>query len=145
MKNKLLALLFGSALILAACGGGDDTANEGANDADNDVDTEQTEQPEQTGQDEGAEGTEGTDEGADEGTEGTTSSVNAEEIYKQSCASCHGGNLEGGVGPELAAIGGKYSAQEIEDIIKNGQGTMPPNIIQGEEATAVAEWLAGHQ
>jgi cytochrome c551 len=116
MKRKLLALLFGSALVLAACGGGGD---EGAGD----------------------------DGAVDEGTNDTTDTASADPdtTYQQKCSSCHGGNLEGGVGPELAAIGSKYSQEEIENIIANGQGAMPPKIIEGEEASAVAEWLASHQ
>ncbi|MBM4760872.1 cytochrome c551 [Bacillus sp. B15-48] len=107
MKKKLLTVLFGASLVLAACGGGGDTG------------------------------------GGDGGTD--TASVDPETIYKQKCSSCHGGNLEGGAGPGLAGIGSKFSQEEIENIIANGQGTMPPKIIQGEEATAVSEWLASNQ
>ena len=114
MKKKLLAILFGSALVLAACGGGGD---------------------------EGGGDTGGTDTN-DTDTTDTASAGNAEEIFKQNCSSCHGGNLEGGAGPQLSAIGSKYSADEIQNVIANGQGIMPPKIIEGDEAAAVAEWLA---
>lgn len=81
--------------------------------------------------------------GGDEGGgDGDTASANGETLYAQSCSGCHGGNLQGGAGPELAAIGSKYSQEEIENIIANGQGTMPPKLLEGAEATAVAEWLA---
>ena len=89
MKNKLLATLFGAALVLGACGGGDDNAAP-KDDAAN-------------------------DNGA------ATTDVDAEAVVQQSCASCHG---------------------EIHDVIVNGKGAMPPGIIQGEEADAVAAWLA---
>ncbi|SEM64945.1 cytochrome c551 [Mesobacillus persicus] len=73
---------------------------------------------------------------------GDTATADGETLYAQSCSGCHGGNLQGGAGPELTAIGTKYSQEEIESIIANGQGTMPPKLLEGEKATAVAEWLA---
>lgn len=139
MKKWLMAVLFGTVLVLGACGGGDDTND--------------TEEPADTGEsvetDEGTDG--GTDEGADEGTEdsaedgGTVDTAAAEEAYQQSCASCHGADLTGGAGPDLTAIGSKLSADEIADIIENGQGSMPGGLLSGEDATAVAEWLAEQQ
>lgn len=84
--------------------------------------------------------------GGDEGSGTDTASAgDPEKIYTQNCASCHGGNLEGGAGPELAAIGSKYSQEEITTIIETGQGIMPPKIIKGAEAEAVAEWLASQK
>ncbi|MBF0706522.1 MULTISPECIES: cytochrome c550 [Bacillales] len=66
-----------------------------------------------------------------------------EDIYAQNCASCHGGDLGGQVGPALNAVGGKYSKDEILDIINNGKGSgMPAGVIQGEQAEAVAQWLS---
>ena len=111
MKNKLLATLFGAALVLGACGGGDDNASEPADDATN-------------------------DNGA------ATTDVDAEAVVQQNCASCHGGNLEGGAGPALEDVGSRLSEEEIHDVIVNGKGAMPPGVIKGEEADAVAAWLA---
>lgn len=79
---------------------------------------------------------------AAEGGGGETAKADPETLFAQSCSGCHGGELQGGAGPELAAIGSKYSQEEIENIIANGQGTMPPKLLEGEEASAVAEWLA---
>ena len=76
---------------------------------------------------------------------GTSDTVNvsaAEKIYNQKCSNCHGGDLRGGVGPDLTTIGGKITQEEIEHVIANGQGAMPKGLIDGAEATAVAEWLA---
>ncbi|MBM6616308.1 cytochrome c551 [Bacillus suaedaesalsae] len=67
----------------------------------------------------------------------------AEPIYQKSCAGCHGGDLQGGMGPGLTKVGSKYSEEEILNIIHNGQGNMPKGVIQGAEAEAVAAWLAG--
>lgn len=107
-KKSLMALLIGSSVALAACGGGDDEA--------------------------------GKDTNKDEGTE--TASAEGEQVYKQNCLSCHGENLEGQVGPALDKVGSKYSKDEILGIIKNGKGQMPPNVVEGADAEAVAEWLA---
>lgn len=111
MKKQLMALLFGSALVLGACGGGDDTA-------------EPAETPENGG-----------------GTE--DSSIDAEQVVQQNCISCHGENLEGaGNFPALDDVGARLSEEEIRGVIDNGQGAMPPDIIEGEEADAVAKWLS---
>src|SRR5690625_3229449 len=69
----------------------------------------------------------------------------AEEIYKKNCSSCHGADLAGGAGPELDKIGSEMSADEILDVIENGKGSMPPGLISGDDATAVADWLAEHK
>jgi mono/diheme cytochrome c family protein len=63
-------------------------------------------------------------------------------LFQQSCASCHGGDLVSGGAPDLDKIGSKYSKDEIEAIIVNGQGGMPGGILKGEDADAVASWLA---
>ncbi|WLR50549.1 cytochrome c [Bacillus tianshenii] len=130
MKKKLLAMLFGSALVLGACGGG----------GENNASEEPAEQPaeeqpaEEQPAEEPAEGTEG------EG--GAVDTAGAEEVYQQSCASCHGQNLEGGVGPKLADAGSRLSKDDIMSIIQNGQGSMPAGLLQGEDAEKVAAWLA---
>ena len=72
----------------------------------------------------------------------TPVAVDEQAVVQQNCVSCHGGNLEGGGAPALSAIGATMSAEEIHDVIINGQGGMPPGIIKGEEAEAVAKWLA---
>ncbi|MCD5325895.1 MULTISPECIES: cytochrome c551 [Pontibacillus] len=134
MKSKLLALLFGSALVLSACGGGGDDGGEDAT-KDNGEDT-QTE--------EGTNGDTGTDGG--ESTEGEgggeVDTAAAEKIYKQTCAGCHANDLSGQVGPSLQTIGSKYDKGKIVDIIKNGQGGMPAQNLSDEEADTVASWLA---
>ena len=66
-----------------------------------------------------------------------------QKIVSQNCTTCHGGNLEGAVGPSLQKIGAKYSKDEILNIIKNGKGGgMPKGLITGKDAEKVAEWLA---
>ncbi|MTH53727.1 c-type cytochrome [Bacillus mangrovi] len=65
-----------------------------------------------------------------------------EQLFKQNCASCHGVDLKGSSGPDLTRVGAEHDAAEIESIIINGKGNMPPGILEGEEAKKVAEWLA---
>ncbi|WLR46243.1 cytochrome c [Halobacillus litoralis] len=72
-----------------------------------------------------------------------TASANPEELFQNQCASCHGGDLGGGAGPNLQEVGSRYSAEEINDIIVNGKGSaMPAGLYTGEQATKLAEWLA---
>lgn len=122
-----MAVLFGLMLVLGACGG-DDDAQESADPAE--TDDAETEETEDTDSD-------------DEGGEVTDDA--AEELYQQSCASCHGDDLEGAVGPSLETIGSELSADEIEEIIDEGVGSMPPGLLSGDDATQVAEWLAEHE
>lgn len=115
-----MAVLFGTLLVLGACGGANDNAKEPAQNNDG-----------------------GTEEPANEG--GTVDTAAAEESYKKSCASCHGEDLSGGVGPSLEKVGADHSAEDIKNIIENGQGSMPGGLLSGEDADQVAEWLAQHK
>ncbi|WP_422123773.1 cytochrome c551 [Planococcus sp. X10-3] len=113
MKKSLMALLFGTTLILGACGG-DDTA-----------------EPEPA------------EETPTETPAGEETTVDAEQIVNQQCISCHGENLEGqGNFPALNDVGSRLSEEEILTVILEGRGTMPAGIIEGEEAEAVAAWLS---
>lgn len=110
MKKKLLALLMGTSLVLAACGG-----------------NEEAEEPKETGN----------------GSETTTADAgDAAKLFNNKCSSCHGQNLEGGVGPALDKIGANLSPEDIENVIHEGKGAMPPGLLEGAEATQVATWLA---
>jgi len=118
LKNLLLALGLGTTLALAACGGSDDSSSS---------DSSSTKE-ESTMNDDSSK---------------TESAVDAEKIFANNCASCHGNNLEGNVGPNLTKVGSKYSSEEIQEIIKNGKGQMPAGILkEDEEIVAVADWLA---
>ncbi|WP_214824445.1 cytochrome c550 [Exiguobacterium algae] len=68
--------------------------------------------------------------------------MNPEELYAaKGCTGCHGGNLEGGVGPALTGVGERLSAEEIQNIIVNGRGQMPAGLASAEEAEVLANWL----
>lgn len=114
MKRWLFTILFGSALVLGACGGGDDNANE---------------EPEKNDTEESTEG-------------GTVDTAAAEELFESNCASCHGGDLSGGMGPDLTKVGSDHSPDEIKDIIQNGQGQMPAQDLPDEDATTLSDWLS---
>lgn len=118
LKNLLLALGLGTTLALGACGGSDDSSSD---------DSSSTKE-ESTMNDDSSK---------------TETAVDAEKIFANNCASCHGNNLEGNVGPNLTKVGSKYSSEEIQEIIKNGKGQMPAGILkEDEEIVAVADWLA---
>ncbi|WP_119182604.1 cytochrome c551 [Exiguobacterium sp. OS-77] len=118
LKNLLLTLGLGTTLALAACGGSDDSSSS---------DSSSTKE-ESTMNDDSSK---------------TETAVDAEKIFANNCASCHGNNLEGNVGPNLTKVGSKYSSEEIQEIIKNGKGQMPAGILkEDEEIVAVADWLA---
>ncbi|MBO1003502.1 cytochrome c550 [Pseudogracilibacillus auburnensis] len=65
-----------------------------------------------------------------------------EAVFANSCAGCHGQDLSGGAGPNLTKVGSELSADEINNIIMNGQGTMPGGLVSKEEADLLTEWLS---
>ncbi|QKY69931.1 cytochrome c551 [Lentibacillus sp. CBA3610] len=120
MKKWLLTIVFGTALVLGACGGGGDDGGDG-----------------DTGGDTGDTGTE---ESADDS--GGETAAAGEEIYESNCAQCHGADLSGGAGDDLTAVGADYSADEVVDIIQNGTGSMPAQEqVSDEDAQTLATWL----
>ena len=58
-----------------------------------------------------------------------TEKFDAATFAKHNCTSCHGQNLEGGMGPKLA--GSSKDAGEMKKIIRDGKGSMPAH----DEAT----------
>ena len=80
-------------------------------------------------------------EGGDEATE-EVAEATPEELYQQSCLACHGDQYQGASAPALTAVGSKYSAEEIQDILVNGTtGGMPGGLVPGNEEK-MAQWLA---
>ncbi|GAB3050957.1 cytochrome c550 [Virgibacillus ainsalahensis] len=90
-------------------------------------------------QEEGGEQTEQS-EGSEESGEGETTEDPA-AVFESNCASCHGADLSGGAGPALTEVGSKLSAEEIQDIIINGQGSMPAGMATEPQAEALGQWL----
>lgn len=76
---------------------------------------------------------------------GDTTAVDAEALVNKSCIGCHGDNLEGkGNASSLNDVGSRLSEDEILDVIENGRTDkgMPAGLYKGEEAEAIAKWLA---
>lgn len=88
------------------------------------------------------------EEGGDNATEETQDAQEGETtgdpeaIFKSNCSSCHGGDLSGGMGPDLRKVGAELSEEEIHDIAVNGKGDMPPGMATKEEADILAKWLS---
>lgn len=80
--------------------------------------------------------------GDNSASNGETAEIDGKSVVQQSCATCHGGQLQGGNAPALNQLGAKYSEEEILDIILNGKDRMPPGIVKGEKAEAAAEYLS---
>ncbi|GEK33458.1 cytochrome c551 [Kurthia sibirica] len=79
----------------------------------------------------------------DDASDGNKSvKVDGEKIAQQKCISCHGSDLSNGSAPDISKIGASKSAADIQKIIEDGQGAMPGGIVTGDEAKAVADWLA---
>ena len=99
----------------------------------------QEEEGEEVATEEGSE--EGGEEGSEEGGDGASSGdVDAEGVAQNSCASCHGEDFSGGMGPALA--GTSLGEDEFTDIVRNGQGSMPAfseDEVSEEELTAMYE------
>ncbi len=75
--------------------------------------------------------------------EPANASAKPEDIYKQTCISCHGDAYQGGVGPALKGVGDRRSADEIKDIITNGKNTMPAGLVKEDQAEGMVKFLQG--
>ena len=60
------------------------------------------------------------------GTSGTAASPGG-QLFQANCASCHGANGEGGIGPKLAGVVTRDFPNETDQIkvVTNGKGPMP--------------------
>lgn len=47
-----------------------------------------------------------------------------ENLYRRSCASCHGGSGQGGIGPQLVGVADRYEPQAHVAIVLTGRGAM---------------------
>jgi mono/diheme cytochrome c family protein len=72
----------------------------------------------------------------------TADAGDGDALFQQSCSACHGSDLKSGGAPDLDKIGSKYSKDEILGIIEHGKGGMPAGVLKGDDADAVASWLA---
>ncbi|WP_211749654.1 cytochrome c [Paenibacillus sp. Marseille-Q4541] len=76
----------------------------------------------------------------------TLDAASAEEKAKASCITCHGNQLEGGVGPSLQTVGAELNAEQIYKTITKGKGGGKMPAFEGklseEEIANLALWLA---
>lgn len=108
--KKLLIALFGAALILGACGGGDDA---------------EPETPDAPAQE----------------ASGDFDASRAQTSY-QTCAGCHGGNLEGGTAASLKGLSKEEVLSAIQEGRQSDNGVMPANMVSGDDAENLAAWIA---
>ena len=83
----------------------------------------------------------------DGGNGGGGEARSGEQVYADSCAQCHGGDGQGGIGPQLAdgAVAESLSEQEQIDVITNGRDNMPAfgDGLSAEEIQAVTDFTRG--
>lgn len=70
----------------------------------------------------------------------------ANAVYAETCAACHGGQRQGGIGPSLIGVGSRYSQAKIEKIAQFGKGRkkevpMPAGLVSAADAQLLALWL----
>ncbi|MCA0987023.1 c-type cytochrome [Guptibacillus algicola] len=68
---------------------------------------------------------------------------NGNELYQRMCASCHGGQLEGSVGPNLTNLKSSETYESIYNFLINEE--LHSDLISEEETSLIAEWLIGYQ
>ncbi|MGP7818508.1 c-type cytochrome [Niallia sp. 01092] len=74
----------------------------------------------------------------DDSSSSSAKAGDPEKLFNQKCSICHG-DINGS---KLETIGSKLSEEDIEKIIREGRGKMPKGVLEGEDAKAVAAWLA---
>jgi mono/diheme cytochrome c family protein len=48
-----------------------------------------------------------------------------EQLFAASCASCHGGQGQGGIGPQLVGVADRLTTAEHVTVVLDGRGNMP--------------------
>jgi cytochrome c6 len=82
--------------------------------------------------------------GGSEPAGGGGQAASGEELFKQRCGSCHtlaAAGTDGTVGPNLDDLA--PDAERVQAAIANAPGAMPPNLAEGAEAQAIADYVAG--
>jgi mono/diheme cytochrome c family protein len=75
--------------------------------------------------------------------QGASSSASGQQVFLQKCATCHGPQAQGGIGPKLAGNPITKVPEAVSEIVKNGRGKMPAVLLSDEEFKAVLEYLQG--
>jgi mono/diheme cytochrome c family protein len=126
-RRSLLTLLFilVAALVVAGCGGSDDDS--GSDDGDSKATT-----------------SESSDSG-DEGGSDSGGSADGKSLFAKTCGGCHtlaDAGTSGSAGPNLDDL--KPDEGTVRTQIENGGGGMPAGLLEGEEADAVAAYVAAN-
>lgn len=76
-------------------------------------------------------------------TNGASEADAGQDVFKDNCMTCHGGIGDGGgAGPDLAGVGDDHSADDIDDIIQNGTGSMQPQPqVSDDDREVLIDWL----
>jgi cytochrome c551 len=74
--------------------------------------------------------------GADTAAKGDATA--GETVFSSTCAACHGADGTGGSGPDIT---GEANASDLADIIKNGEGDMPPQDLTDTEIADVIAYM----
>jgi polyvinyl alcohol dehydrogenase (cytochrome) len=84
----------------------------------------------------------GEDDGTGEPGEGDQGAASGADVYRRSCAGCHGGSGEGASGPSLAGVEERLTREEHIAVVRDGQGSMPPwqGTLSPEEIEAVVDY-----
>lgn len=75
----------------------------------------------------------------------------AVKLYQNGCITCHGDNLQGGIGPNLQHVGSRLSLADIKHRIEVGGGPMPPYAAPGnpiltpDQIQTLSVWLAAQK
>jgi cytochrome c551 len=69
---------------------------------------------------------------------------NGYTLFKQSCAGCHGPNLQGRAGPNLQHVASRLTEDKIAERIKLGAGGMPAfqNKLEESQIAELTSWLS---
>lgn len=67
--------------------------------------------------------------------------IDAAKVFQQKCASCHGANGQGTADGYKKPLGGKYSLDELIELIDTTMPLKDPQQCVGEEARLVAEYV----
>ena len=64
-----------------------------------------------------------------------------EALFAAKCAACHGADGTGATsGPDITGLVSTLSQSQMEDVILDGIGDMPPILVTEKEAAAIATW-----
>lgn len=93
--------------------------------------------PDDDGGDPGSEGGDGGDPG-----DGGEEAVSGEDVYRQRCSNCHGGDGGGSSGPSLEGVADRLSVEEHLEVVEEGRGAMPgwDGTLTPEEIEAVVDY-----